>query len=418
MKREDGGRFTPNMHLYDSVDFGAGILPAHNFSIADPYFTHIPPVTAYYRTFGIAGAPVEVFAGGTAWNLQNPSWPTGADILAEKGLLDPDTGEYEFWDQLNPVGGVGDGAFVKDANLTAIRASLTGTVHVFKIPSDFFKPHTTPVVRSQGTLTITEPLLAFQGMSPFKPFAIYPTIPRFPAFLQNFSYHILQRDQNDVVIQADDILEYFNEIAVPTLSPSGEFTVTMHSANTFSQQDKELETINMPWPRFEIFQSNLAHDGVAKVHCETTSGVPEYIFLRLDRVNSRQAILTNQPVINTLKFSVLNQDVKTVSDLDKNQLYHTTRRNSHINALCKENLKAIGAVLLHRTDIGNLSEFDELKGNISLDIEVTDFDLFHPDVHAPYAITHEPDPLIFKVCFIYPNFALHGRENEAQFWFT
>jgi hypothetical protein len=85
--------------------------------------------------------------------------------------------------------------------------------------------------------------------------------------------------------------------------------------------------------------------------------------------------------------------------------------------LCKENLKATGAVLLHRTDIGNLSEFDELKGNISLDIEVTDFDLFHPEVHVPFAITQD-DPLIFKVCFIYPNFALHGRQNEAQFWFT
>jgi hypothetical protein len=257
-------------------------------------------------------------------------------------------------------------------------------------------------------------------MAQFLPSAIYSPIPRFPPFLQDFSYRILQREQNDVTIRADEQLAHHNNIAVPKLSPDGEFTVTLRSANTFSQEDRELQKVDLPWPKFEVFESSLAHNGTAKLHVETSRGVPEYVFLRLDRVNSQQSVFNSQPVINTVKFLVFNQEIKTVSDLSKSQLYQATRRNSHIHALGKTNQKTVGAVLLHRTDVGNLSEFDEIKGNVSFDIEVTDFDLFHPEVlpdQLPLNFV-QTDPLIFKVCFIYQNFALKGRDNEAEFWYT
>jgi hypothetical protein len=135
----------------------------------------------------------------------------------------------------------------------------------------------------------------------------------------------------------------------------------------------------------------------------------------LERENTQQSWINSCPVIRTLKFTVLNQDVKTVSDLDVTQLYHATRRNSHLQADTAENQRVVGAVLLHRSDVGNFSEFDELSGNITVDIEVG-FDLFHPQADVPNALVRT-DPLIFKVCFIYENYSVQGRRGEAEFWF-
>jgi hypothetical protein len=101
-------------------------------------------------------------------------------------------------------------------------------------------------------------------------------------------------------------------------------------------------------------------------------------------------------------------------------LYQATRRNSHVHADARDNHQRTGAVLLHRTDVGNLSEFDEIKGNISIDISVTKYDQWHPDVVNLWQqnLPASTEDMEFKVCFIYLNHSVHGRRNDAEFWFA
>ena len=59
--------------------------------------------------------------------------------------------------------------------------------------------------------------------------------------------------------------------------------------------------------------------------------------MRLERDNSQVHVVEEQPTIHTIKFTCLNQDIKTISDYDKDQLYHITRRNSHPRANSQDN---------------------------------------------------------------------------------
>jgi hypothetical protein len=113
---------------------------------------------------------------------------------------------------------------------------------------------------------------------------------------------------------------------------------------------------------------------------------------------------------------MLNQDIKSVSAMNENQLYHATRRNSHVHADSRVNQRVTGAVLLHRNDIGSLSEFQDKPGwdTLKLDVTVTDFHVFYPGVD--YTNINPTDDIRLKVSFIYLNYGVKGRPHEAEFW--
>ena len=111
---------------------------------------------------------------------------------------------------------------------------------------------------------------------------------------------------------------------------------------------------------------------------------------------------------------LFNQDVKTISDMDANQIFHLTRKNSHPHSLANENQKNIGAVLLSAEDCGNFEFLDRHQfDNIRMQIRVTDFLNKHESVTG--TVTGEED-LLFRVCFIYNDYGLEGVAHEAKFW--
>jgi hypothetical protein len=202
----------------------------------------------------------------------------------------------------------------------------------------------------------------------------------------------------------------------------------MRSADTFEQKTKELETISLPWPRFEAFESTATYNNATgeynlpKVKIETFRGIPQWIFLRLERQNTQQRVKVNQPVIREIKFTLLGQDIKTVSDLDEEQLYHTTRRNSHPHSDSRNNQKTIGAVFLHKSDVGNFSQFKDVIGKDTLKFEITVTKLYdiYPGVATQQTDNQSAltltDPLTFRACLIYTNYGLAGRLHDAKFW--
>jgi hypothetical protein len=139
--------------------------------------------------------------------------------------------------------------------------------------------------------------------------------------------------------------------------------------------------------------------------------------MRLERINSQSLYTENQPVIRTISFNYLGQDVKTVSDFNASQLYHVTRKNSHPRSQSVINQQTIGGVLLHRSDCGDFSFFEGGERDvIELTVSVDSMDVIHPDVTTNLTNPMLQDPLEFSVTFIYENFGLNGVQHDAKFW--
>ena len=137
---------------------------------------------------------------------------------------------------------------------------------------------------------------------------------RIDIFIQDFVYRITQRQTPDVLLQSQaNLTNLVHANAVTELSASGPYTITMRSSDDFQQEDKELQKANLQWPRFEIFESRKANNLNPKITIETNRGIPDYIFLRLERINTDVVnVVSYEPVIRTLKFEILNQDIKIV----------------------------------------------------------------------------------------------------------
>ena len=112
-----------------------------------------------------------------------------------------------------------------------------------------------------------------------------------------------------------------------------------------------------------------------------------------------------------MKFEILQEDVKAISALQEDELYHLTRRNSHIHASVRENYETIGGVLLTRMDC---LDFIQWRGNDGVD-------QFQLDVSVPerdYGSNATTDyDIELKVFFIYTGFSLRGKSYEAKFDF-
>ena len=272
--------------------------------------------------------------------------------------------------------------------------------------SDFYQRVPVPIVRSEPTTVIEdvkEPLLGFYGMSQFLPSSIYPVVAEFPPFLQTFLYNFKQEEVTNCVLTDEAGF-------TSSLEPTGQLELSLESYETFKQEDKELETANLLWPKFEVFRSVSTHDKDQTVHCETIRGKPDYVFVQLEHVHDKASDNTGkEPTILKLKFEILGENVKAVSALNADELYHLTRRNSHIHSAVADNYRGIGAVLLTRMDC---LDFVQWRGNDGVDMFQLDVTVTNKDYGRV-----EPKNLDIelKVFFIYTGFSLHGKSHEAQF---
>ena len=326
-------------------------------------------------------------------------------------LGEPPAGDYHFPAPMVPS--VADlAANVNRSVVNAIQDAGHGEIFYMSDASDFYRVPAIPRVRNRPTTDIArqEPLLGFYGMSQFLPSSIYPVQADFPPFLQTFLYNFKRSELRDCITTED-----FTHNAC--LLPSGPLELIMESYESFDQRDKELETVDLAWPRIEVFESVAPHDEEPTVHCESLRGKPDYIFVYLEHVFDRAAENTSKhPRINTLRLEMLGENLKCVSELDATGLYHLTRRNSHIHADVTENYYNVGAVLLTRRDCMDFPTWQGVNG----------FDQFPLDVSVPSKYYEnrgnydEPMPSMsldirLRVFFIYSGFSLQGKAHDAKF---
>ena len=340
----------------------------------------------------------------------------------------------------NPAAPQGAGAAVEPALYTSffekMTASLTGTAYLFKIPENFFQ-NQEPVVRSEilgadpalarGT-DLEEPLLGFCGMSQFQPHAIFPVVDALPAMIQDYTYVIPANADRVMLVDPSNSglhIDTVSDQLIAQLHPEGEYTLTVRSCDGFDQSTKELQTASIAFPFMRDFRSpSVAPGDTPTCVCESPYGPPDFVFLRLARVyeNQLQSVPFNA-VLKTLSMDIRFQDVKTVSDLDENQLYQLTRRNSNFRADAVRNYTKRGAVLFTRGDLGNFSAWDGTGNDVfRVDFRATGYDTFNATeaLAYPTAVTDRLDvmPLQLHVTFVYKDYGFSGRYNECKFDFA
>ena len=228
--------------------------------------------------------------------------------------------------------------------------ALTGDAYVFKIPTDFFDREP-PFLRSEITgvphgsepgVYVEEPLLGFSGMSTFRPSGIFPLMDKLPPMIQDYNYAI--DPEATQLLLVDPISSRLHEAGISDqlfafLNPRGNYELTVRSEDGFDQSTKELQRADIPYPFIQEFRSKTAvipgylGGGRPSCECITPYGPPDFVFLRIQREFANAVCsVPFEPVIKTLAMSIRYQDVKTVSDMDANQLFQVTRKNSNFRA--------------------------------------------------------------------------------------
>jgi len=222
-----------------------------------------------------------------------------------------------------------------------------------------------------------------------------------------------------------------SDTLIAYLSPMGNYGLIVRSEDGFDQTTKELQTAEMAYPLMESYvgttvEAPFGQPGGRKplvCECNTSHGVPDFVFLRIERQYSNN--LRTAPfeaTIKTLKMDIRFQDVKTVSDLDSNALYQVTRRNSNFRADAVKNYQTYGAVLFRKQDLGNWADWDgEQADPFQVTFTVSDYDIYHQVAALGYpgAVTDVLDdtPLRLSVVFIYQNYGFSGKYHECKFDF-
>jgi len=357
---------------------GGGIqVPVTNlpYTVSDPYYNWVPTHGEYYNTVDPPGAP--------HYRLPNIHNPTADDTEQ----IEEENVEHEIRDEL--------------------MAANRGTIVMLGDVSDFYQLPPVPIVRNDPpVIELNEPLLGFYGMSQFLPSSIYPVLSDFPPFLQSFMYNFTQQELHDCLIDDESW-----PTVLPRLIPTSTLEVTMESFQSFKQEDKELATVDLIWPKFEIFQSERAYNEIPTVHCETIRGKPDYVFVMLEHVYGKVPGENKgiNPQINGLKFELLGENLPSISHLDSTALYHTTRRNSNIHADVAKNFDKTGGVLLSKEDCMDFVQYKGFDGVDLFPMDVTVTDSFYRDL----AVTTLDMKL--SVYFIYTGFYLRGKQYEAKF---
>ena len=347
--------------------------------------------------------------------------PMTAGIFAEERLSDlqldtcilhsiADT----YWNHTIIAGGLYP-AVGQDPLYDDILRSQTGTVRLHQlIPSTAFEPATFPIVRSSFKVELEEPLLGFAGMTPFRPSSILPSLEYLPPFIQDYNLTLFQRTNQKMInkwVQGT----YEGGSLFLLSEPVGNYEITVRSQNNFDQKDKSLQKADVAYPFFERFVA----DG-ASIKCITAYGLPDFVFIRLEREYTNRYIHVEfEPVITTLKMKIYNQDVKTVSSYDANQIYHLTRRNSNYRTNTVKNAKLYGAVLLSRNDLGNFSTWDAKERIDNFEVDFTAQYLPHHPSHTLNTFIRDEilnTPIKIKVLFAYKNHSFSGTYNNCRFW--
>ena len=124
--------------------------------------------------------------------------------------------------------------------------------------------------------------------------------------------------------------------------------------------------------------------------------------------------------IEMLKMEIFGEDLNSISELDVNALYHLTRRNSHIHADVATNYREVGAVLLTREDCMDFGKYKGFDGvdMFQLDVTVTSWEYATLDYTGSSGMESDDLDMKLKVLFIYKDYSLAGKLNDAKFQYA
>ena len=379
-----------------------------NYTVGDDYYSQTLQNYNYYLKYDADGV-LDSDGGDNPRYHAIPTLPEEYEI-EKHHFLNADGGFREFND------GAGNEWEFDTLDLFKARSQLSGKSYFLNF-GDYvdgkIDKHTIPIVNTIQNAIVerTEPFLGFYGMSRFIPSGVYQTTRSLPPLLQDFSYAFAQRNMSELFVTGRDEEWFMN------LKPVGELTLTVESANNFDQRDKELESVQMPFPKIEKFTKTFVKADSIALTCESTIGSPDFIFvhLRNDWETSLEPPIPKAGItIEELELYCHNQPIQSINELDSRMLYQVTRRNSHPYANHADNRQDTGAVFLSRRDCMNFTQFLGTEGIDVFPLEVYVKELNdHQENETPFLV--EPNRIL-DVYFIHTDYALRGDANEMRFW--
>ena len=264
--------------------------------------------------------------------------------------------------------------------------------------------------RSQGTITVEEPLLTFGGASRFAPSHIFSRMYDFPPIIQDFKLEMTFSK----FLKRDDCTDIPDTLCI--FKPQSDtLKLETISKNKFDQRDKSLQTINERLCDSEIFsrQFDRSTSGVYKIPFSTVRGPPSYVFIRMVRKGDEFDAFSNYPPqFKKIGIRVLNQDVKTLSCLSEYRLKRATVQNSNVRCDSIKNLKSCGGILLSSDDLCKWVDFNFYQQGDTLDGEfvITDDSIRDwpidvlPSQDAKVQALLKEQPIEIRILFLYTDF--------------
>jgi hypothetical protein len=305
-----------------------------------------------------------------------------------------------------------------DLLFIALNNMLTGTIHTilpnFVDPHDHvLLPNLHPVLSTKSAtphnLVLREPLFGLDsGMSTYGVNNIFYPSNWYDILIQDIDYNFnvtdtnaIKLDSSTVVTLVDDQKNSENITMDINVEQPTKTSFTVRSRDGIDQRLKQLTRIDTRYPLFYKYSKTSTADQV-QFSLYYERGVPDYFFIFAETQfegNVDVERTSENPRIVGINFFGRVDNNKSLCSylLDEDELWNATRRNSHPKALMSK-LRAIGGVLINRSDLGTLERHNFKKNDcFDYDILVQYDRLLHPNipVKVHIAVIFE-DKLIFQ----------------------
>jgi hypothetical protein len=183
----------------------------------------------------------------------------------------------------------------------------------------------------------------------------------------------------------------------------------------FDQATKEIQTTDIDFPLMLRYEST-----GTTIEFETGRGAPDEILLYVEKGQAGRVWSEYPPVINTVSFKVLGQDIDSVTKLDQTAVFYATTRNSNFRADTPWNRKHKGAVLLTAEDFEQWDQWKSVHGldNFRGSVTITTSEDYDETLQPSDRFKEEIGLVSkqFTAVFFYKSFSFSGELNNCRFW--
>jgi hypothetical protein len=272
-------------------------------------------------------------------------------------------------------------------------------------------------------LRFKENLLLPLGMSHYAPEKIYTPVDAYPPLIQDFDVRITSS-------QAVRYRDFSPDLSGCTLElqPQTDYTLSTYTTNTFKQEEKPIQKIEVLVPKIDVLQKTFEYSATGKyeIKFETEPDRPDKVFIYIERVSGSADVFDERnPCVKGVDVKVMGQSVQSVADLDEFETYNATRRNAALRCDLLALRKRTGGVLLSLPDLCEWVDFDFLqrgkdtfKGSFVVEesqIRQLDTTIVDPVTAAERALLDTQQRKI-NVLFIYENWCVKGEASTMRYY--